>query len=223
MTRAEYIAKVKVLLDEVSPFDEPEGFIASGGDSDYAEVKPVVSYIDGCLDRAATCCLNELPTTLLQGDIVVTTLTASLDPDGVGHVPLPVAHAVRPVRLRDNEGVLQRDITAFISTSSPLYLLQQNKHTRGKACKPVAAYRPEDGEMEIFSYYNGGTCYAGNVQLGTTLYYIDPLRKAEDVVSPIDEYIALMCASYVEEILGDANAAQVFQSEYKNRLGGVGR
>lgn len=219
MTRAEYIKRIKVLLDEVSPFDEPAGFIASGEDKSYEVVKPVVSYIDGCLDRAASFCLNTLPTTLLSEDIATMQVQAAMDTEGVGHVSID--GYVRPVRIHDNEGILRRDITSFITTSSPIYLLQQNKHTRGKECKPVAAFRPEDGEIEIFSYYSGETCQASDVSLTTTLYYIDTSAKAETVRSGIADFVALMCAAYVEEILGDANAAQVFQQEFKNQLAGV--
>lgn len=221
MTREEYISKVKVLLDEVSPFDEPNGFIAANGDSNYARVKPVVSYIDGCLDRAAAYCLNTLPVTLLSDDVTHTNSTAAMDADGVGHITVLGAQYVRPIRLHDNSGILRRDITAFISTSSPLYMLQQNRHTRGKEYKPVAAFRPEDVEIEVFSYYNGVTCVASDVSLDVTLYYILTNTTAENVRSDISDFITLMCASYVEEILGDANAAQVFKQEFKNRLDGV--
>ena len=221
MIREEYIRKVKVLLDEVSPFDEPNGFIAANGDSDYDEVKPVVSYIDGCLDRAAAYCLNTLPVTLLPDDITRMKSTATMDADGVGHITVPGAQYVRPVRLHDSSGILKRDITAFITTSSPLYLLQQNKHTRGKEYKPVAAFRPENGEIEVFSYNNGGTYVSSDVSFGAILYYIKTNTTADNVTSDIYDFIALMCASYVEEILGDSNAAKVFQQEFKNRLDGV--
>ena len=57
MTREEYIEAVKVKLEEVSPFDEPNSFIAADNDPAYKEVKPIISYIEKTLDAAAHNCM----------------------------------------------------------------------------------------------------------------------------------------------------------------------
>lgn len=148
MTRQEYIKAVKAKLDEISPFDEPGSFIAAEGDSDYDKVKPVVSYIESELDHAAQFCLNTLPLSLLGGDIQSETFDMRVTDDGVGIID-DICDYMRLARL--HVGGWQRDVTAFISTSSPLYLLQQNKYTRGGSAKPVVAYNPEEKTLECYS------------------------------------------------------------------------
>lgn len=214
MTREEYIKKVKVLLDEVSPFDEPANFIAANGDTDYEEVKPIVSYIDGCLDKAAQFCLNNLPLSLLSQDITKSSYKAKIDRKCVGHIG-SIYDYLRLVRLHDDAEILERDVTYFISMYEPSYLLQQNMHTRGGVCKPIVAYSPDTAELEIYSYPRSCRCEERNYTMPITLYYIDCHISAEQVLSPIEDYIALMCASYVEEIIGDVNAAANFQQEYE--------
>ena len=51
MTRAQLIEAVKVKLEEISPFDEPETFLAANGDSSYENVKPILSYIEQKVSR----------------------------------------------------------------------------------------------------------------------------------------------------------------------------
>ena len=45
MTLQEYINKVKIKIDEVSPFNEPDEFIVSNQDGSYKDVKPIIPYI----------------------------------------------------------------------------------------------------------------------------------------------------------------------------------
>lgn len=219
MTREDYIKAVKAKLDEISPFDEPNNFIAADGDPDYDEVKPIVSFIDDSLDKAVWYCLNNLPLTLLAKDITKFETTATLDKKGVGHIA-GIDEYWRLVRLHDNADFLERDVTVFISTADPIYLLQQNAHTRGGCCKPVVAYSPDTSELEIYSYPASCGCNCDKdrtITLPIILYYIDCHIKAENVLSSIEDFIVLTCASYVEEILGDATAAKVFQTEYNNK------
>ena len=65
-TREEYIEAVKVKLEEISPFKEPDHFIDGTSDPDFDCVKPIVSYIEKNLDEAAQNCLRSLPLSLLQ-------------------------------------------------------------------------------------------------------------------------------------------------------------
>lgn len=218
MTRADYILAVKAKLDEISPFDEPTQFIAAAGDPDYEDVKPIVSYIDECLDKAAWFCLNNLPLTLLARDVTQWSTTATIDKKGVGHIA-NIDEYWRLVRLHDDADFWERDVTAFLSTTSPLYLLQQNAHTRGGCCKPVVVYSPDTSELELYSYPAGCGCGSTTsvFTLPVVLYYIDSHIAAENVQSYIEDFIVLRCASYVEEILGDPNAAKTFADEFENK------
>lgn len=165
MNRQEYIDAVKVKIEEISPFDEPEHFI--GEDDDSANtVKPIKEYIIRSLDEAAHNCLLSLPLSLLHAD--VEKLTSLLTPDekyaegdiedgkvrtyidekGVGR--LNVWQNIRLVRY--HHSALQRDITAFITTEDPLYLIQQNKFTRPGQCKPVGVWSAAERQMEIYSF-----------------------------------------------------------------------
>lgn len=218
MTRDNYILAVKAKLDEISPFDEPQSFIAADGDPDYDEVKPIVSYIDECLDKAAWFCLNNLPLTLLARDVTQWKTTASVDKKGVGHIA-NIDEYWRLIRLHDDADIWERDVTMFISTADPLYLLQQNAHTRGGCAKPVVVYSPDTSELELYSYPAGCGCSGccNTFTMPVVLYYIDSHIAAENVQSYIEDFIVLVCAMYVEEILGDTNAAKTFSDEFETK------
>lgn len=218
MIREEYILRVKALLEEISPFEEPSEFIAADGDIAYDRVKPIVSYIDSVLDKAAYYCLNNLPTTLLSEDIDSRTEIAVIDVDGVGRIERVPNHW-RFVRVKDNGKMLKRDITAFISSNNPLYLLQQNVHTRGGKAKPVAAYVPEFTTLEIYSFYYHTQLADSNTEM--VLDYIETIKEVENVRSEIAKYICWVAAYYVYEILGDINNAKAMMTEYENAVANV--
>lgn len=216
MDRADYIAAVKVKLEEISPFDEPQSFIAAD-DSAENTVKPIISYIDKSLDEAAHDCLNSLPLSLLHADIERLTPTMKINSQGVGIIG-GLSNTLRLVRFRHE--ALQRDITAFITSEDPLYLLQQNRYVRGGTAKPVAVWASSNdgtniGQLEIYSFLpelNNTTSTAA------TLLGIETHKTAENVKSSIEEYLILRCAATVAQILNDANTAQILQQEYTNKL-----
>ena len=152
MTRAQLIEAVKVKLEEISPFDEPQSFIAAG-DNAANTVKPIISYINSTLDEAAKRCLYSLPLSLLHADVEHSKPAMYIDEHGVGI--FPIGRNIRMVRFR--HPALLRDITAFITTEDALYLLQQNRYTRGGIAKPVAVIAANGtqnaiGQMEIYSF-----------------------------------------------------------------------
>ncbi len=211
MTRDNYILAVKAKLDEISPFDEPQSFIAADGDTDYDEVKPIVSYIDSSLDEAAHNCLQTLPISLLHADIVRTEPTLTIENDGVA--TFSISPATRFVRFRHPD--LHRDITTFITSEDPRYLLQQNKTTRSKQYKPLAVISSDMGQMEIY------TLDSGSASNEATLLSIDTHTTAENVKSPIEEYIVLECAAIVLNILGDGTSAETLRKEQQSKLQAV--
>ena len=211
MTRDNYILAVKAKLDEISPFDEPQSFIAADGDTDYDEVKPIVSYIDSSLDEAARYCLSDLPLSLLAQDISKDEIEVSVNKRGVGTSTISNIDNYRWVRVHDPNEIWERDVTAFYTTSHPMYLLQQNMHTRGGCSKPVVVLAPETNGLELYSFPIADTTYTIKVEG----YMVDTSTSIESILSSIERFIVLRCASYVEEILGDANAAKIFNDEYE--------
>lgn len=225
MTRKEYIDAVKVKLEEISPFDEPDSFIADGDDAANTE-KPIISYIDKSLDEAAHNCLKSLPLTLLHADVVRSNPTLAIASDGVAS--FDISPNTRFIRFRHAD--LKRDITAFITSEDPLYLVQQNKHTRGGLAKPVAVIAAEhdgtsSGKMEIYSLKPTSDT-AGGYLLGIDTSKhpddrstADPAFTDNDCVkSPIEEYIVLECAAMVASILGDTATTQICQAQFQAKL-----
>lgn len=234
MTREDYIKAVKVKLEEISPFEEPDNFIADT-DNLASSVKPIISYIDKSLDEATHNCLNALPLSLLHADIVHVTSTGAasgtiemeIDKDGVGRFSIP--QGIRLIRFRHD--ALKRDITAFITTEDPLYLLQQNKYTRGGTAKPVAVWSSDDDEVQIYSFPESMKTDVGAEDTSAILLGIDTTRHPDNrsttepaytdtsyVKSPIEEYIILECAAMVSEILGNADAATIFRNQIQSKI-----
>lgn len=215
MTRPDYIQAVKAKLEEISPFDEPASFIAADPD-EQGKIKPIQSYIDSELDRAARYCLNTLPLSLLSKDVTSSDKNASVDEGGVGHIG-EMSQYLRLVRVHDNGKVWKRDVTAFMTTSDALYLLQQNVFTRGGVAKPVVVINPEQGELELFSF----PPKLGLKTESLKVYYIDGSVVAESVKSDISEYIILVCAAYVAEILQDTNRATTLRTEFQEKVASI--
>lgn len=235
MTRQEYIDAVKVKIEEISPFDEPDSFIADD-DSSANTVKPIISYIDKSLDEAASNCLRSLPMTFLHADVETTHPTIDVKADGVGSFGLADLATKRLIRFRNEE--LERDITAFITSEDPIYLLQQNKHTRGGQSKPVAVSSSDGGnKIEIYSFEATGSARTISGVVGapptvtyyTWLLYINTNKKpgvAADyapatpalVASPIEELIVLECARMVLNILKEYDGAKVCENEQAAKI-----
>lgn len=219
MTRQEYIDAVKVKIEEISPFDEPDAFIDGDPSS---TVKPIVSYIDKSLDEAAKNCLLTLPLTLLHADVERSNPTMVINEKGVGE--FAISPNRRFIRFR-HSSALERDITAFITSEDPQYLVMQNPHCRPKQCKTMAVVSNDAyngaGQMEIYSYPES---LYGTTQTDAYLLSIDLTKKPNSdatgakVLSPIDDLIVLECARIVENILGDVNAAQICQNDLNAKV-----
>lgn len=229
MKTQEYIDAVKAKLDEVSPFGEPGSFIAAGGDTDYDKVKPIIAYIEEELPHACEYCLNNLPVSLLAKDVTLDAYDVTIDREGVGHVE-GIENYYRLTRV--SVPVWQRDVTAFITSADPAYLLQQKFWTRGGIAKPVVAWVPEKSELELYSFPNSGCAPHHHSHVEAEVYYINPKKTAGEydptkkgdkrsnyVHSPISDYIVLRCAACVLEILGQDPT--VFLTEYNNKLNDI--
>jgi hypothetical protein len=221
MTRQEYIDAVKVKIEEISPFDEPESFIADD-DSSANTVKPIISYIDKSLDEAAKNCLMTLPLSLLHADVERSNPTMVINNRGVGE--FAISPNRRFIRFR-HSSALERDITAFITSEDPQYLVMQNPHCRPKQCKTMAVVSSDAdngaGQMEIYSYPES---LCGTTQTDAYLLSIDLTKKPNSdatgakVLSPIEDLIVLECARMVLNILKDYDGAKVCENEQAEKI-----
>lgn len=227
MTRAELISRVQTKLDEKSPFDEPQSLIAAAGDSSYDKVKPITMYIDDLLDEAANDCLRMLPLSLVGADVQKLELSQVNVQDKVGVVPLKYegipSYNIRKSRfVRIRVSAWKKDVTSFITSSDPYYLVQQNHITRGKLCKPVVAIVPEKDCLELYSFLDSTRLTEDPIthKKPIDIFYIPCNKVAEATVSNIGEFIAIRCAELVCNIFGNQNA-QVFQKEFTEKVNSV--
>ena len=221
MTRAELISRVQTKLDEKSPFDEPQSLIAAAGDSSYDKVKPITMYIDDLLDEAANDCLRMLPLSLVGADVQHVLGPATIiNNDEVAEIKLSTQNLLKARFTRVRSAGWKKEVTSFITSSDPYYLVQQNHTTRGKLYKPVVAIVPEKDCLELYSFPGmaGTTTY-------TEVFYISCDKQAgsdkiNPVLSPIDELIAIRCAELVCNIFGNQNA-QVFRKEFTEKVNSI--
>lgn len=219
MTRGKLIELVKVKLEEVSPFDISGSVLALGDSGE--PVRPLLSYIESCLDTAGVYCLSDLPLSLLGRDIIHESRNCVIDSEGVGHVS-EVDYS-RWVRVSTR--LWERSCTSFITTSDALYSVQQNSAVRGGVSKPVVVYSPEFRELELYSFPESSRELSMSIDVWCIPFYVDEItpreRSAESIQSAVGEYIALECGAMVLDILGNAAQASVLREEYKTKLSKV--
>lgn len=216
LTRQQLIDYVRTKLDEHSPFDEPQSFIAAAGDPDYDKVKPIVKYIDDLLNEAANDCLRMLPLTLVGADVQkLICPEISIDDDEVVRIKLSTQNLLNARFTRVKATLWKKEVTSFITSSNPMYLLQQDEDARGKLCKPIVAIVPEKDCLELYSFPG----MAGKTT-NTDVFYISCNKEAENIVSDIDELVAIRCAELVCNVFG-SQSAQVFQKEFAEKNNSV--
>lgn len=216
LTRQQLIDYVRTKLDEHSPFDEPQNFIAAAGDPDYDKVKPIVKYIDDLLNEAANDCLRMLPLTLVGADVQkLICPEISIDDDEVVRIKLSTQNLLNARFTRVKATLWKKEVTSFITSSNPMYLLQQDEDARGKLCKPIVAIVPEKDCLELYSFPG----MAGKTT-NTDVFYISCNKEAENIVSDIDELVAIRCAELLCNVFG-SQSAQVFQKEFAEKNNSV--
>jgi hypothetical protein len=216
LTRQQLIDYVRTKLDEHSPFDEPQSFIAAAGDPDYDKVKPIVKYIDDLLNEAANDCLRMLPLTLVGADVQkLICPEISIDDDEVVRIKLSTQNLLNARFTRVKATLWKKEVTSFITSSNPMYLLQQDEDARGKLCKPIVAIVPEKDCLELYSFPG----MAGKTT-NTDVFYISCNKEAENIVSDIDELVAIRCAELLCNVFG-SQSAQVFQKEFAEKNNSV--
>ena len=142
MTRNEVVHKVKSLLEELSPFEEPSALLAVPNN----DVKPIESYIQDTLDKAFDTVLMSVPLYLVRTTTKTPQTISVTVEDGVGYMDEPIDFLRLHTMMVDG---WSRPVKGAISSENPIYLLQRDRYTRGGMVKPVVAVN--DGKIELYS------------------------------------------------------------------------
>ncbi len=193
MNRATLIDRVKVKLDELTPFDE-DLLVALPN----ADIKPVEAYIDEALDEATTEVLLRVPLHKLSPKRVATAMAVPTS-DGVGYVDCP-ADFLRLYSFK-MEG-WHREVEFPISEGNPNYKLQRNHHTRGGVVKPVVVLNHRKTETKQLEYYSLPNGVAHKVE---KFLYV-PITVAENLADNLVVLLIWICARKVFEVLQMKNA-----------------
>lgn len=200
MDRTAIVDKVKVIMDELTPFDT--GLVVSSG-VDYENT--VEKYIDELLNQSATQLLKEYPmhrlqkTNIAQGDITIAA-------DGKTTITLPANY------LRLAYAVLsgwQRAVTETMTENHPQYPLQANPYTRGKMAKPVVIENIHESTLETYAKPTDG-------DKGTVRVIID--RLPEELSDHLIDPLTWLCASKVFQVYEMDGPMKAAIQNYQNYL-----
>ncbi len=209
IVRKDVVKLVKVMLEELSPFDEPAAMLAVPNN----DVKPVESYIQSTLDKSFDDILLFMPLYVIQKTF---TDYASVSPsptitlkDGVGYCPVP-ADFLRLYAFTFSEW--SRTVTTHITPENAnAYALQRNKYTRGKFEKPVVAIN--NGKFEFYSLKAVPT--AGTF----TMKYIPKTEKNKGAFEKgLVDYLVLQNAIDVLNIFEQHDKAKELSAELYNKI-----
>jgi len=191
MKRSEIISKVKVRMDELTPFDE--GLIITDPNSNL--IKPIDAYIDEMLDECVVDVFKAFPLYMLDVFPMDGTRT---NHDGVIHVELPDDFCRIAMVLFD---AWKRPVHYALTSEHPNYIKQFNPYTRGGVTKPVVLIQNDDTgipHIECYSVPSGSTD-------GVVSYV--PRVKAEELErEELIDPLTWLCASKVLAIMGSKEA-----------------
>lgn len=188
MDRATLIKRVKVKLDELTPFDEGLAVALPN-----ADIKPVEAYVDEALDEAAGEVLLRVPLHKLSPKRVVGAMAVPVG-DGIGYVNCP-DDFLRLYSFK-MEG-WQREVEYPISEGSFHYKLQRNKHTRGGVAKPVVVLNHRATKAKQLEYYS----LADGVEHKVEKFLYIPMQLAENIAENLQLLVIWVCARKVMEVL----------------------
>lgn len=206
MTFEELIDRVKVKMEEYTPFAETTAIAAS--ESMGFETKPIVSYIKRTIDEAANEMLMVLPLHLIRSE-KMTIIEQIRYTNGSGVIGLGENFLrVHRFKMKDWRTTLHH----AEYEGSPIAQLQDNPYTRGRAYKPVLVYHRS---LDVFpknkslSYYS---CPAGSTQEIETAWQVSRFDK-DDFQEDLTEFYALNCAKKVYDIYGMSDKSSLIGGE----------
>ena len=186
MTKIEIIERVKVLLEEVSPFDDGLQVLNS-------EVQPIQSYIEKSIQPALEQLLLFCPLHLTTGVNLPTMTSITSGTKKIGLIPIPQDFLrIHTVQMSGWEKAVHR----YISTENPMYAQQQNEFTRGGNAKPVVA---KNEKLELYTFNEGDT-------IKKATYIQRPNIEDLNIDQKLFEPACYMIASEVLAIFGSKQA-----------------
>ena len=206
MTYTDIVNRVKAIMEEITPFDDGFAVLTSNTD-----VKPIVSYIESCLQSSADELLMICPIHLTSETTITAGLGGSPKLDNgkyIGTIALDSDY----IRLNTfkMEG-WEKEVHRPISVENPLYIQQKNPFTRGGNAKPVVVKKT--GYLEIYTYDAGDTIetktYVAQIALPTT---------GTIVINPkLIEPLCYLTAANVFSILG-SETTKLMQQQVETLL-----
>lgn len=203
MTKFGIIERTKALLEEISPFDDGLQVLS-------AEVQPIQSYIERCIQPAVDYILIFCPLHLTTAKALPTTAKTEKTDNGkkIGYIPFPTDFLrIHTIKMAGWE----REVHYAISTESPIYAQQQNPYTRGGNSKPIVA---KGEKLELYTYKTDDT-----VEKATYVARPD-IENMNGVNEKLFNPICYATAAEVLSIFGDkrseymqAKAQQLMQGE----------
>lgn len=217
MDLSSFISKVMSKLEEVSPFTEPDAYLAASGDTSYNKVKPLEAYIKNETGGALKDVILMAPFRKLSHVITSARLSVRVV-SGVGHSELPADFLrLAEVRLPG----WKRSVIYPITSEDPEYVLQQNEFTRGGISKPVAVIRGNgsSGNQRIELYSLPGE-EDKDVDCDVFNYIPYWFNECDCDIIPdsISEFVVTLCAARVLRIFNEINQAEMFEKEVSQRL-----
>jgi hypothetical protein len=201
MVREDVIKKVKVKLEEFSPFDEPKSLVAIA-----SNVKPINSYIEETLDSAYDDVLLLAPLHLIKDNVIDISSTSTTIEKKVGYKDVPDDYLRVHSVMYDK---WKRMVNRVIYPYQAEYALQRNEYTRGGLVKPVIAIN--NNKFEIYSIKPSMKCECFKYIPKTT----EGNSEFEDALI---DMIVLQCAILILEVFEQTGKAQVLSQELSNLI-----
>jgi hypothetical protein len=201
MVREDVIKKVKVKLEEFSPFDEPKSLVAIA-----SNVKPINSYIEETLDSAYDDVLLLAPLHLIKDNVIDISSTSTTIEKKVGYKDVPDNYLRVHSVMYDK---WKRMVNRVIYPDQAEYALQRNEYTRGGLVKPVIAIN--NNKFEIYSIKPSMKCECFKYIPKTT----EGNSEFEDALI---DMIVLQCAILILEVFEQTGKAQVLSQELSNLI-----
>ena len=197
ISRLRIINVVKAKIDELIPEGEGVQFSLHSPPN---VSNPYDLFISAVLDEATKNTIMMAPVHLLEPTIYIPTAIKTLEDDWgeTGYIELP-ENFLRFILFKMAEW--ERPASEVISISSPLYLKQKNKFSRGFISKPVVAFSwfgTEESKKRILEYFS---VPVGSEHAVEMFQYM-PETKAEDLQSNLIDVLTWVCASKVLQITG---------------------
>jgi hypothetical protein len=207
MTYNELIDRVKVKMEEYTPFSEV-AMIAAPEQAGF-EVKPIVSYIDKTLEESANEVLMTLPLNLIRSEEMVI-IDQIKHPDGTGVIGLGDNFLrVHSFKMKDWKHTLHYSV----QEDSEVAELQENPYTMGRIHKPVLVYHRS---LDVFPK-NKALCYYSclpnskqEIEQSWQVSCFDKYNIQED----LSEFYVLNCAKKVYGIFGLAEKVTLMDNEF---------